>query len=330
MTEFNFTMGNYPDDLAQLASLMGSYESDHHICFEGMLARGSASIVELDEGLHIRTWDFSVPDDTIFHMEAVPPGSPIYFSVHYFLTPDVFRINAGGIGKAYDYEIKSNILFSSNQSHFAYSIKKLVNARSLDICFSEEWLRLQFPENKKLVELLLSLQVPGINCFLEPFTIKDYELCRELSSLLSEGQSNGISIRARVFQLLDDFMATVFDGLEDKPRLPFSQQQVTIWEVARYTESLLTEKLPHLHDIATRFSMSPSTLKRHFKAVTGKNIYEYYLGKKMELAVYMLKHEKLSVTSVAYKLGYEKVNSFSKIFKEHFGKGPKDFSLMPD
>lgn len=325
MTELTFAFGNYADNLAQIASWLGSPPSDHLIKFDGIFADGSALLIELDEGLYIRAWDFNVKEDTVFHMEAAPQGTSLYFSVNYLLTHEAYRINAGSAGKEYNYEIKSNILFSSNQSHFAYTVLKRINARSLDICFSEGWLRKQFPEDKKQVEMLLSFQVPGINCFLEPFTIKDYELCSELTSHLFKGDWNAISIKAKVFQLLDDFMKTVFDGLIEKQRSPFSHQQLQIREVAKFLESLLTDKLPNLDDIAVRFSMSTSTLKRHFKAVFGKNVYEYYLGKKMELAVHLLRHEKISVTEAAYRLGYEKVSSFSHAFKEHFNTSPKDF-----
>jgi AraC-like DNA-binding protein len=37
--------------------------------------------------------------------------------------------------------------------------------------------------------------------------------------------------------------------------------------------------LPSRKELAKEFAMSESTLKRHFKAVYGKTMYEYYLEK---------------------------------------------------
>lgn len=326
MTELNFTLGSYSDSLAQITSRLGSPSSDHCIIFDGLFADGTVLLIALEEGLYIKAWDFMVNENTVFHMEAESQDAPMYFSVHYFLTHEAFRINTGGAGKEYNHKIKSNILFSSNQSHFAYKVIRRINARSLEICFSEDWLQRQFSGDRHRAETLLSQQVPGINCFLKPFTIKDYELCNELVSHLFTDEANGISIKANIFQLLEGFMKVVFEGLLEKQNSPFDHQQLKIREVARFIESWIAEKLPNIEDIAAEFSMSTSTLKRHFKSVFGKNVYEYYLEKKMKLAMHLLRQEKLSVTEVAYKLGYEKVSSFTKVFKEHFGATPKDFS----
>jgi AraC-like DNA-binding protein len=70
--------------------------------------------------------------------------------------------------------------------------------------------------------------------------------------------------------------------------------------------------------------MSDSNLKRHFRIVYGKNIYEYYLEKKMSLAREMILNEENTVSVVAYSLGYEKVSSFSKAFKKMYGVLPSN------
>ena len=49
----------------------------------------------------------------------------------------------------------------------------------------------------------------------------------------------------------------------------------------------------------------------------GKTMYDYYLGKKMELAKWLLQERKISVSETAYRLGYEKVSAFICMFKKY-------------
>jgi AraC-like DNA-binding protein len=84
----------------------------------------------------------------------------------------------------------------------------------------------------------------------------------------------------------------------------------------------ITSGLPDLKTLAAELSMSESTLKRYFKKIYGKNIYEYYLEKKMMHARTLLDERKKSVTEIAYTLGYEKVSQFITMFKRFYGIQP--------
>ena len=84
----------------------------------------------------------------------------------------------------------------------------------------------------------------------------------------------------------------------------------------------LQTNLPTLDKIAQKVALSESTLKRHFKAIFGRNIYEYYLEQKMNLAKNLLLEKPLSVNEAAEILGYEKVSNFIDIFKKHHGFSP--------
>ncbi|HEY4060883.1 MAG TPA: AraC family transcriptional regulator [Puia sp.] len=101
----------------------------------------------------------------------------------------------------------------------------------------------------------------------------------------------------------------------------------TIRQVEQRLLQNLENRLPSQKELAKEFALSESTLKRHFKVVYGKTLYEYYLGKKMELAKRLLQEGKTSVSETAYKLGYEKVSAFIIIFKKHHGVLPGSLKL---
>ena len=78
-----------------------------------------------------------------------------------------------------------------------------------------------------------------------------------------------------------------------------------------------------LDDIAKQFSYSKYHLDRKFKQAYGIGIMAYRNEKRMQLAKELLKEE--SVTSVAEKLGFSSVYSFSRSFKDRFGASPSTF-----
>jgi AraC-like DNA-binding protein len=86
------------------------------------------------------------------------------------------------------------------------------------------------------------------------------------------------------------------------------------------------ETPPVIKDLAASANMSPSKLKRLFKQIFGAGIFSYYQEFRMKEAARLLKEEKLSVTDTGYKLGFTNLSHFSRVFKEHMGMKPKQYS----
>ncbi|MCD7972467.1 MAG: AraC family transcriptional regulator [Candidatus Azobacteroides sp.] len=83
---------------------------------------------------------------------------------------------------------------------------------------------------------------------------------------------------------------------------------------------------PKIKDLATLAHMSPTKLKRLFKQIFGDSIFSYYQKFRMQEAARLLKEEKLSVSEVGYQLGFTNLSHFSRVFKEHLGMKPKQYS----
>jgi AraC-like DNA-binding protein len=86
--------------------------------------------------------------------------------------------------------------------------------------------------------------------------------------------------------------------------------------------SYIQKSPPRTCIIAKMVALSESTLKRYFKLIYGKSIYEYYLNKKMEMARTLLLENPFTVNEAAERMGYEKVSHFIEIFKKHHGCSP--------
>lgn len=83
---------------------------------------------------------------------------------------------------------------------------------------------------------------------------------------------------------------------------------------------------PVLKELAIFASMSPTKLKRLFKQIFGNSIFSYYQEFRMKEAAILLKEEKLSVSDVGYQLGFTNLSHFSKVFNDHMGMKPKQYS----
>lgn len=89
--------------------------------------------------------------------------------------------------------------------------------------------------------------------------------------------------------------------------------------VLRYIDEHLADNL-QLHDLARISHFSPFHFQRIFKALVTENPYEYILRKRLEKAIFLLKHRPgIKVTAVAYDCGFPSPENFSRQFKQRFG-----------
>ena len=101
-----------------------------------------------------------------------------------------------------------------------------------------------------------------------------------------------------------------------------------IQTIYRVKEQMLEhpETPPVIQELAESANMSPSKLKRLFKQIFGNSIFNYYQEYRMKEAARLLKEEKLSVSEVGYQLGFTNLSHFTRVFHEHTGMNPKQYS----
>lgn len=77
--------------------------------------------------------------------------------------------------------------------------------------------------------------------------------------------------------------------------------------------------------IAQEIGMSRTSLYRKLKAITGLSINEYIRNLKIERAAELIKNKNFSVSQASYEVGFNNLKYFRKVFKEKFGKTPREF-----
>lgn len=76
---------------------------------------------------------------------------------------------------------------------------------------------------------------------------------------------------------------------------------------------------------AAALNINASYLSTVFKKETGQTLTEYVNKKRMQNAIYLLTTTNLSISQIGQRCGIHDDNYFTKIFKKHTGKTPKQF-----
>lgn len=89
--------------------------------------------------------------------------------------------------------------------------------------------------------------------------------------------------------------------------------------------ALATKGLPSVTFIAENLNISPGYLSGLLKSLTGQSTQQHLHHKLIELAKEKLSTTSLSVSEIAYALGFEHLQSFSKLFKTKTNLSPLEF-----
>ncbi len=91
------------------------------------------------------------------------------------------------------------------------------------------------------------------------------------------------------------------------------------------SDDLISKGLPTVQHLAEQLNVSPKYLSGLLRTLTGQNAQQHIHEKLIEKAKEKLSTTNLSVSEIAYQLGFEHSQSFSRLFKAKSGLGPLEF-----
>jgi len=90
-------------------------------------------------------------------------------------------------------------------------------------------------------------------------------------------------------------------------------------------DAILEKGLPTVHYVAEQLNISASYLGSLLKSLTGMHTQQHIHEKLIEKAKEQLSTSSLSISEIAYRLGFEHSQSFSKLFKNKTHLTPQEF-----
>lgn len=162
-------------------------------------------------------------------------------------------------------------------------------------------------------------------CGDRPFVVlKESERIRHIFSELYEvpEEIRQGYFKLKVMEILLILSATEYEYPYKKYCL--KRQVDTIKEIREYLTTHLEQKIT-IEQLATKYGMSATTMKRIFKEVYGDSIYAFIKEYKMQKAAILLKETDLEIGEIAIKMGYDNASKFSEAFKKIFGSTPRTY-----
>ncbi len=101
--------------------------------------------------------------------------------------------------------------------------------------------------------------------------------------------------------------------------------------IAAGVEEKICADLKHrytVEELAERYRISPSSLKKYFEQMYGMPISEYLRRKRMELAKELLAGSDLSISDIAAEAGYGNQGKFGSAFKRYTQKTPLEYRRL--
>lgn len=197
--------------------------------------------------------------------------------------------------------------------------------KGIELCFDLRKMREQMPEALTSYGFDLSMleRFAGKGNVLAMMKSESVQEEEKLFDMLCEGKSSIYSIRFAILSLLHHLVNGGAEEFDSRTLVTKGQRRIVT-----EAEQMMTEnfgKRYTIEEMAARFGISASALKKYFSAVYGKPVSQYMREKRMERAMELLVNTEKSIGEVALACGYEHQGKFGTAFKEFTGISPLEY-----
>jgi AraC-like DNA-binding protein len=131
---------------------------------------------------------------------------------------------------------------------------------------------------------------------------------------------------AQLEQLEKSLNALGFEIIDNQKSRLIEQIKTQIIKLVHYTDTAVPLKLSAI--LADNLHHDYSYLSNLFSSVEGTTIEKYYIAQKIEKVKELLIYNELSLSEIAFQLGYSSVAHLSAQFKQVTGMTPSNFKSL--
>jgi len=265
----------------------------------------------IDEGFCIRYYHFTLNRNLVFKWITDSETNEPIFKLIFFLEGS---------------ETENLATLYSSDFNRAGIAKSNTPVNRMVFLFTKKWLQENFIEASEkiinMVNVLIKKNQPTL--IVEEMDRTHYIFAHELAKEMNQDSFPLIHVKTKGLILLNDFLNRIVSRGINHINIDQTLYYPEITKVESTLRQYYNKPMPSIPELASEFNLSPSTLKRHFKIVYGKNIQTYYLANKMAIGKSLIISKSKTISEIAFALGYSKLNSFSKAFKKQYGILPKE------
>ena len=135
-----------------------------------------------------------------------------------------------------------------------------------------------------------------------------------------------LSVKSYIYQLIVILMRGYINNIYTKKEISTKVNNLKRFElVFQYIELNYNEKIL-ISDLSEMLNITTYHFCRLFKQLSGKTVIDYINNIRLEKAIPYLKEDKLNITEIALKCGFDDINYFSRIFKKYYNVSPTKFN----
>lgn len=178
----------------------------------------------------------------------------------------------------------------------------------------------EIPANELLITLIQRLYSLNPARELKKYDPTSYDNSQELIKNLSLHYNNSDASKLETQSIINIILCRFLDSAIIKTEI----QDKRIFKVITYIHERI-EHLITLEELADLANLTKDHLIRLFKKQMGCTPAKYINQKKIEKAQLLILMENISLKNVAYKLGFENISYFIRLFKKITGETPSTY-----
>jgi AraC-like DNA-binding protein len=327
MDKLHYKFGEIDSDnsISKLAEVFNTTSEKGLITVPSSIGNGIIKKIQLDTGIVMRIWNFSLNRSISFQKKAYRfVKDEKYFHIGYLLNTESLELNNKVFPKAMRIPHGMNIIFFSGDTEMDFEIDPGTGLHAIDLSVTFSWLMQAFSDADSQIKSFIKElnEQPHPTMLLESSSPAEYRVVSDIYTAGASDLKSHLHIKAEAFLLIAEF----FRKISSRSTKEILESKVLYYDKIMMAEKMLEENLqgtfPGVDAIAKKVALSESTLKRYFKTVFNRSLYEHYLEMKMEHAKRLMLEKHVTVNEVASILNYEKVSSFIETFKKHHGYSP--------
>jgi len=309
-----------PNILKQLALLLGTKLKNRSVVIPEKFGKGFCSGFVFNNHIRMLISDYELNQDLVIENPDIDTSKKMIFFKFQNIFTETDLVSSG----KFILEIPS-VLIATSRVNTDDFISIHTNTGTINIEVEANYLKglFELSEKSPVLQGLLENEQPLL--FEQILYPSLQKIVDEIITAKVDEKFELFFLRIKAEELICRLLMEL-EKRDEKQLYALNSQDIqTIYKVkAKMLEHL--ETAPVIKELAISAHMSSSKLKRMFRQIFGNSIFSYYQEFRMKEAARLLKEEKLSVSEVGYQLGFTNLSHFSKVFKDHIGMKPKQYS----